>query len=104
MELSEEDSDRVVTLATGDTVIIRLASNPGTGFEWVAMVTDENVVAVVSQQFADQDGDEGSPGQEVISLVAGQSGTAEVSLEYRRPWETDVEPEETMTIEVVVSE
>jgi inhibitor of cysteine peptidase len=88
--------------------VITLASNPSTGYSWtVSGVPDSAVLS--------QDGDityaatnpdvvmPGSGGSETVRFTATAAGTTTIVLDYRRPWETDVPPVETVTIDVTVT-
>jgi inhibitor of cysteine peptidase len=92
----------------GQTLVITLASNPSTGYSWtVSGVPDSAVLS--------QDGDityaatnpdvvmPGSGGSETVRFTATAAGTTTIVLDYRRPWETDVPPVETVTIDVTVT-
>ena len=104
MELSEGDSSRVVELSPGESVVVRLESNPSTGYEWGAELSDSSVLSLSGQTFETESELAGSPGVEVFTFQAESAGRSTISLAYRRPWETDVEPEETVSFEVVVDE
>jgi inhibitor of cysteine peptidase len=45
----------------------------------------------------------GSGGSETVRFTATAAGTTKLVLDYRRPWETDVPPVETVTIDVTVT-
>jgi inhibitor of cysteine peptidase len=95
-------------LKVGQTLVITLASNPSTGYSWtVSGAPDSGVLT--------QDGDitytpsnpdvvmPGSGGSETVRFTATAAGTTTIVLDYRRPWETDVPPVETVTIDVTVT-
>nr|HID14920.1 hypothetical protein [Anaerolineae bacterium] len=44
----------------------------------------------------------GAPGTQTIRFEAVGTGQTTLRLVYHRPWEEDVEPEETFSIQVVV--
>ena len=92
----------------GQTLVITLASNPSTGFSWTISGAPDSAVLT-------QDGDisytatnpdvvmPGSGGSETVRFTATAAGTTTIVLDYRRPWETDVPPVETVTIDVTVT-
>lgn len=105
VELTAEDADRTVELVVGDSLTMRLGANPGTGFEWEVTTSDDGVVSLSNQTFdAGGDDGEGSPGQQVLVLTADGPGSTELTFVYRRPWETEVEPERTVTLRLTVDE
>jgi inhibitor of cysteine peptidase len=95
-------------LKVGQTLVITLASNPSTGYGWTVSGAPDSAVLT-------QDGDitytatnpdvvmPGSGGSETVRFTATAAGTTTVVLDYRRPWETDVPPVETVTIDVTVT-
>jgi inhibitor of cysteine peptidase len=97
-----------VSVKVGQTLVVTLASNPSTGYSWaISTAPDAAVLA--------QDGDltytpsnpdvvmPGSGGTESVRFTAKAAGTTTLVLDYRRPWETDVPPVETVTIDVTVT-
>ncbi len=102
VELTGDDADRTIEVTIGDSLTMRLGSNPGTGFEWEVTVADDAVVALTGSTYEPGQDDEGSPGRDAIVLTAIGPGQTEVTFDYRRPWETDVEPEQTITVRVEV--
>jgi len=104
VELTGDDASRTIEMTTGDSLTMRLESNPGTGFEWEVTVADDAVVALTSTTFEPGQDDEGTPGRDAIVLTATGPGQSEVTFDYRRPWETEVEPEQTLTIVVAVAD
>lgn len=95
-------------LKVGQTLVITLASNPSTGYGWTVSGAPDSAVLT-------QDGDityaatnpdvvmPGSGGSETVRFAATAPGTTTIVLDYRRPWETDVPPVETVTIDVTVT-
>ena len=95
-------------LKVGQTLVVTLASNPSTGYSWAISTAPDSAVLT-------QDGDlaytpsnpdvvmPGSGGTESVRFTAAAVGTTTIVLDYRRPWETDVPPVETVTIDVTVT-
>lgn len=122
MELTAEDSGASLTAEVGDVVEVRLVANPGTGYEWVATIEPETdadsateaaavpvegtpamVLTEADRIYLDEADDEGTPGREVIRFRAESAGRATLVLEYRRPWEADVEPAQTISFDLTVT-
>ena len=97
------------TLAVGDTLAITLAANPSTGYSWtLATAPDAAVLAAAGEPAYTPDRTDGPPmpgagGKTTFRLVAAGVGTTRVVLTYRRGWETDVPPAETVTVDVTVA-
>jgi inhibitor of cysteine peptidase len=104
-----DNPDETIEAEVGLEFALVLESNPTTGYSWrLAEPLDEDIVELVSSEFAKKtpaDGEGeivGAPGEEVWTFEAIGEGKTEIKLEYVRPWETDVAPEETKTFEVEV--
>ncbi|MGH2600992.1 MAG: protease inhibitor I42 family protein [Dehalococcoidia bacterium] len=84
---------------------IVLNSNRTTGFSWSLSedFLDQAVVELVSHQYVPaQTGLLGAGGKECWIFQADSPGTVTITLNYARPWETDVPPAQTATFEVIV--
>lgn len=105
--LGAEDNGRQVRLAPGQVLVVSLASNPTTGYSWEVIEAD---AAVLQQQGEaefqqSETGDQqmvGVGGTETLRFAAAEPGQTTLTLVYHRPWEKDVEPLETFSVEVVV--
>jgi len=98
-----------VEITVGGSLTVTLKSNPTTGFQWSesAQISDQSVIEQLDHEFiAPEDiGDSpsvGTGGKEVWTFKALKKGTSEISMEYRRPWEQDVQPDSTFTLTVLV--
>lgn len=106
--LSEQDNGAALSLRLGDSVVIRLSSNPSTGYRWQADAANSPSIAL--QQGAPQfvpganAGMPGAGGTEVFTLVAAEAGTAVYRFVYARSWETDVtpQPDDVFTVTLTV--
>lgn len=94
-------------LTRGQTLLVTLESNPTTGYSWQ--------VAEVNQAVLRQNGDAeykpqsatnppvvGAGGTETFRFEAANAGATTLKLIYRRPWEKDVAPLLTYTVQVTV--
>lgn len=102
-------SGKQVEVAVGQSLVVTLESNPSTGFKWdLAGITDQAVLEKVSNEFKAAEAKSGepllvgAPGKEIWTFKALKKGKSEISLEYRRPWESGVQPAQTFTLNVVV--
>jgi inhibitor of cysteine peptidase len=101
MALGEKDAGRVVEIGAGQQFTVRLPSNATTGFRWV--VADAGPVTQVGESVykAPQDsGVVGAGGTEVFTFKTDASGSGELQLEYRRPWEKSAAAEKTWSVTV----
>lgn len=98
-----DDAGTTVELAVDDTLVIELEGNPSTGYSWEVGALDTAVLAPVGEvQFTPQSDLVGASGIVILRFQAMGAGESELSLIYHRPWEEDVEPLETFTINVIV--
>lgn len=95
-------------LKVGQTLVVTLSSNPSTGYSWTVSTAPDS--AVLTQEgditYTPSNPDvvmPGSGGSETVRFTATAAGTTKLVLDYRRPWETDVPPVETVTIDVTVT-
>jgi inhibitor of cysteine peptidase len=103
ISLGAEDAGRRIELSKGHTLDVSLASNPTTGYRWEAKDLDEEILRQIGEpEFEPQSKLVGAPGVEVLRFQAVDAGRTTLNLVYRRSWETDVEPLETYSVEVLV--
>lgn len=104
--LDAGDDGTQLALDVGQVLVVTLASNPTTGYSWqVAEGLGPVLVQVgeVAYREAPQEGTPlvGAGGTETFRFEAQGAGQTRLVLEYRRPWEETVEPEETFAVDVV---
>lgn len=94
-----------IDVAVDDTFAIELEANPSTGYSWeLAAPLDEAIVVSLGSDHEAGDSDAvGAPGTQQLSFKAVGEGSTTISLQYVRPWETDVAPAETQDFTVDVS-
>ena len=98
------DSGSEVQVGIGQTLDVKLESNPSTGYSWQVVEVPDVLEQVGEAAFATEaDGDVvGAAGTETLQFTALGAGTGTLLLEYRRPWETDAAAEEVFEITVTV--
>ena len=102
--LNQKRITRAVTLGTGDTLRISLASNASTGYQWAPQVqiSDGRVLTQAGHETATADGPPGAPGAEVWTLRAAAPGATTVTTSYGQPWPGGAKAAWTFTAEVTV--
>ncbi len=89
------------TVRVGDTLVLRLAETPSTGFTWTVEVIG-TAIEVASDTRADSpEPRPGAAGQRVFVLTATAPGRAEMSATLARSWDA-ASVRETRQIHVVV--
>ena len=98
------DDGREMQLKKGQTLVVTLEGNPTTGYSWeVAEPLDEQVLRQVGEaEFKAESELVGAGGVQILRFEAVNAGKTTLKLVYHHPWEKDVEPLETYSIQVVV--
>lgn len=105
--LAREDLGQKVVLQEGQNLVITLEANPSTGYRWdVADAANQVLAQAGEPEFESgaqgQADVVGASGVQILRFEAKETGTTTLTLVYHRPWETGVEPLETLTVEVEV--
>ena len=104
VKVTIDDAGREMQLKKGQPLVITLEGNPTTGYSWeVAEPLDEQVLRQAGEpEFKTESEALGAGGVQILRFEAVNAGTITLKLVYHRPWEKDVEPLETYSIQVVV--
>jgi inhibitor of cysteine peptidase len=102
----ESSNGQEVTLHPGDTLNIQLGENASTGYRW--SVTEESKRSW-NQTIRERDetvdapaGPPGQPGVRHLFFDAVEAGTAQIEIDYARPWEKGKPPARTFRLRVQV--
>jgi inhibitor of cysteine peptidase len=86
---SEENEEVVYEISVGETLEIKLAANPTTGYSW-NWANEESITIVDSSGYRyalDEPVMAGSGGNDVWSFVGVKAGQETIVFEYARSWE-----------------
>jgi inhibitor of cysteine peptidase len=104
--LTEADNGKTVNLNVGEMLVVRLASNPSTGYSWETKGLNTQILEQVGDAvFESPDTPPdlvGAGGTLVLTFKALEPGTTTLTLVYHRSWETDVAPLQTFSVTVAV--
>ena len=106
--LTEQDNNKTLNIAVGESFVIRLNENPTTGYVWAVNGQNESLVLQSSDYVADAVPNDtgkilvGGGGKRSFSFVAQKSGTAILKLKHWRPWEGDASIVDTFSVEVQI--
>ena len=103
--VSADQSGASVALASGQDLVVRLPSNPTTGYRWIYVEPKDAVLRVdgpSSYEAQSAGGAAGAGGTEIWKLAPLKPGQQQLRFEYRRPWEQDVAPSRVATYTVTV--
>jgi len=106
IKVTKSNQGQTINLAPDQVLEISLPCNPSTGFGWYAASTTvnkslETVAQAGNWEFIPYSKDKiaGQPGDQVIRFIGVSSGTTNLRLEYKRPWEINKATDEyTITI------
>lgn len=90
LTLTDADTAEIVSLARNQELVLRLSSNPSTGYSWQATKVPamlRQVGEAAYAQDAAKPGMTGVGGTEEWRFKAAARGTGILELSYQRPWE-----------------
>ena len=92
-------------LHRGDLLVVRLPSNPSTGYAWKVRSRTRPVLVLSGRTFMPPKPSQrvGAPGTAVLRFRAAAKGATALRLAYVRPWETGVAPTKTFILRVSVA-
>jgi predicted secreted protein len=102
--LTEKDNDTKVKLVKGDTLVLKLPMQGGTGFTWVAGKADDEKLKAAGKPTAEKPA-EPRPGATVLQVFrfeAAAPGSARLEMWYKRPFEKDKKPAKTFSVTVEI--
>lgn len=92
-----------VELEKGQVLVLKLASNPTTGYDWEISGLDTAILQQAGEvKYKTDSMLIGSGGTDTWTFTAISSGQTHLSLIYRRSWEKDIPPLETFELDIVV--
>ena len=94
-----------LTLHTGQQLILRMPSNPTTGFRWLVRDSAANVLQSLGPEVYSNPEDAGLVGSAGVStwrFEAIQAGEGRLHLTYERPWEVGVVPAQRFDCQIRV--
>ncbi len=106
VSVTSTDSGREVELVPGQRLVVSLAANPTTGYQWSLVDAAAGVLTPVGEHVYAQDaaapGMVGVGGTDVWTFVAARPGRSMLRLTYARSFEPGEPPAETFEVPVVV--
>jgi len=104
VSITDEDAGKDVDLTSGGTLIVKLKSNPSTGYSW-AVAGDPSPLKLEKTSYRKNTASSkvaGAPGVQVFQFDASSAGMATLRLIYCRSWEYNVPPARTFNVRVNV--
>lgn len=103
--VTERNNGEKISLAQGETLIVKLDAQPGTGYSWQVAKSEPatSLKMLGDSEFElGKDGVAGAVQRQVFNFKAKASGSCVLELHYVRPWEKDAAPAKTYRLEVHV--
>ncbi len=86
LHADETFNGRTIELPVGETLEICLSENRTTGFKWEIVANGEPICRIQDDRY-EAGRSVGQGGKHLWRFRAHQTGSAEIELRYRRPWE-----------------
>jgi len=103
ISIGEAENGKTVEINTGDTLKISLTGNPTTGYNWYVSSVDTQVLTQMGDpSFVASSNAMGAGGIITLTFQAPIAGQTSLQLEYKRAWETGVNPLQTYSVMVDV--
>ena len=104
--ITDADKGKTVTVKVGQRLLVKLGSNPTTGYEWSVAKTDDKLLPSDGETTFDVPDTPiaGAPTVQTLFFQGKGAGKTKLELQYIRPWETDKAPNKTYAVEVVISD
>lgn len=101
--VTDQDNGKDIDLTSTQTLIVKLASNPSTGYRWT-VVGEPSPLKLQKDSYrkSTKSSAMGAPGVQVFQFGASGSGMANLTLNYHRSFEYNQPPAKTFTLRVNV--
>ncbi len=100
--ITDQDNGKDIDLPAGDTLVVRLKSNPSTGYTW-AIKRGPSILRLLktsTKKTGQTAHGMGAPVIQEFRLTAMSAGLSALILEYRRAWEYTAGPAKTFSVQV----
>ncbi len=107
LTISLDQNGSTIDVKNGDTIKLSLKGNITTGFSWeIASIDQDYLVQEGDMEYSDMPNPKnltGTPGIFNYSFKAVKQGETSLKIIYHQPWEKDVEPYDTFTLNIKIS-
>jgi len=97
------DADKTINANVNEEFVIALDSNPTTGYNWEESY-DEAMLKLVESKYEmgkqAEEGMVGAGGTQYFRFQALKTGTTEITLTYKRSWETESADQKVFTVDI----
>jgi len=101
--ITDQDNGKDIDLASNQTLMVKLASNPSTGYKWT-VEGDPSPLKLQKDSYrkSTKSSAMGAPGMQILQFNASGSGMVNLKLNYHRSFEYNQPPAKTFTLRVNV--
>ncbi len=109
IRITLQDTQNPIRLCEEQVLQLSLDSNPSTGYRWelreengdeLQITDDPLILSIAEPVFESANLLLGAPTKQLLRLKAVQEGSRDYQLIYRRPWEKDIEPLQTLPLTI----
>ena len=96
------DPDKTISVGVNQEFVIALDSNPTTGYDWEESY-DESALKLVEDRYEPDEKAEGlvgAGGTQYFTFKALKAGQTEITLVYKRSWETEILEQKVFDVNV----
>ena len=104
--VTEQNNNAEFRLHVGDELIVRLEAIPGTGYSWIVLGDNDEVLSQIGESVFEKSDEQmvGGVEQQIFSFRVKSTGVRLLELEYRRSWEKHGEAIKSLSIRVITEE
>jgi predicted secreted protein len=92
ISIDQEDNNKTFDAKVGDTIIITVKENPGTGYRWKPEIDEEIFLIEDSKYLIDPGSQIGGGGSRTFTFRVRSPGKTEIHLDLKREWEKEKNP------------
>lgn len=87
--IQQSDQGKTLAIHVADHLVIRLAENPSTGYQWEISTTDGARLDLLASAYEPTGGALGGGGTRSFTFQVQEPGTASIRLHLKRAWEAE---------------
>jgi len=101
--ITDAQNSKIISIARGDTLIVRLPINSGTGYVWEVTSIDLDKLNMIGKAAIEKGGSmPGAPETQVFRFQGIESGSGVLEMDLLRPSEKAFKPAKIFTVTVTV--
>jgi len=95
------DPGKMISTSVDQEFVIAVDSNPTTGYDWEVSY-DDNMLSLAEEEYSPdkEPGLVGTGGTQYFTLKALEEGNTEITLTYKRSWETDYAEQKVFNVDI----